>query len=339
MGWWSGMNFSIGAQEARRQLQEDIESAQDFIESITDKEEISDSDKELKERLEKALEDDKNDLITESEIKTIEKFVLFWQSLHEDRSLDERFEDAVESQCYLFGGMGIDGESEMMRYYPEKYNKKLPKNGGWIIVTSIPGVVVEAQPELFGVYYAKAVPIKKQISVAEFARNRIRVYDYYKVKINTLFGELCLWPHEYSLISNIDDVLDGVGEEYEMVKLGGDTNYDQSKVHYLGTRGISQAEVYQMLMGSINSTTFAFFRLASQEYKDYYQFFFDCTNKGIRPDMVPRLWESQQTGKPLFKVKYVKHDKDGKEVEIDKAEFEGSKNQKEGDLKEDQLEG
>jgi hypothetical protein len=335
--WWAGMNFSIGSQAFHADKKDILEKIRVFLLEIKKPKDLKNTHTELYNEI-KEFEESWDDKIEDDENlpEALGKFYGWYQQLKDPKSKFELLKKALESRMQLMegqtGSWGRTYNSEHQKYYPEEHGKKLSKAGSWIMIVP-ERIPVEHSPEQYTIYYAKPDPLSQEMEV-EFAET-FKV-PYYRVRITTDHGDLNLWPHEYVMINDIREIMSEVGTNYELKRLGGGANYDSSKVHYLGTRGIGQADVYDMLLGAVNSTTFCYFKLTNPETREYYTFFFDCMDRGISPNMVGRLWECKKTGKPLFKVKYQLN---GKEVTEDEFKAHTSKDKQESNPSEDQPTG
>lgn len=77
-----------------------------------------------------------------------------------------------------------------------------------------------------------------------------------EVKILTPNGSVILKPHEYDIVSNIKDVLSRVDNEHFLLKQFGSDNQKgkiADQIHYIRSRGISQADAITMVMGQVKS--------------------------------------------------------------------------------------
>lgn len=74
-----------------------------------------------------------------------------------------------------------------------------------------------------------------------------------RVRIVTQDGEVCLEPHEYTIVADIEPYMQEIGEAYEMRELGGikQAKKLREQVFYLASRGIRKIEAYKMLLGQI----------------------------------------------------------------------------------------
>lgn len=262
----------------------------DFL-KIKDRNEVTAQHQELLETIENQVEDhpDNSD---EEEWKLVNQFLEHYKDLFDDRTRKQKTVDLIDAKLSM--NWGADYHAERQRYYPEEYDKKLPKKGTWVMIRTVLPVEEKYRNEKYDVYYA--VPTPKTVSLGE----GIRV-PYYQVQVVINGQEVGVMPHEY-VITDIKGVLEGIPHQWEMIRLGGTSNYDAGKVHYLGTRGISKEQVYNMLMGSIQSLNYCYYKL-NPEAHEYFDFTFDCIERGIRPDMIDKLWLHKQTGKPLFTIK------------------------------------
>lgn len=335
--WWAGMNFSMGAQEFLAQKREISEGIRVFQQEAKKPKDLTEAHEKLFEEV-KDFEEQWGDKIEKDEDLPgiITNFFGWYDQLKDPKSKFELLKKALESRMQMMenqsGSWGKTYDSEHQKYYPEEHGKKLPKAGGWIMV--IPErIPVENSPEQYTTYYAKPDILYQSIDIDYAGTFKV---PYYRVKITMESGDLNLWPHEYVIITDIRGIMNEVSTNYELVRLGGDANYDVAKVHYLRTRGISQSDVYDMLLGAVNSTTFCYFKLVDSETREYYTFLFDCLDRGISPNMIERLWKCKKTGKPLFKINYMI---EGKEVTEDEFKAHSSKNREEGDTIEDQSAG
>jgi len=228
----------------------------------------------------------------------------------DDESEDEVSQDELQEEInesideYIYNEIGgANTTAERMKYHPEEYNKKLPKKGGWIMV--IMDIPTTAKPIKYSAYFAVPAPLKKTIQLKYgFHRNQKADVPYYRVRIQTQEGEVHLWPHEYIYIKESAILTEEVGNSFDMIKMGGDTNYDTAKVHYLKTRGIPESLTYELLLSGVNSINHVYFKIRP-EAVPFWEFYIDALQKGIRPEFALVLWERQQSGKPLFNVQTV----------------------------------
>lgn len=75
-----------------------------------------------------------------------------------------------------------------------------------------------------------------------------------RVRILTEDGEVCLEPHEYSIVQDIQPYLDEIGQGMILHELGGVKNAKKLKeqLFYVMSRGIPKVEAYRMLLGQID---------------------------------------------------------------------------------------
>lgn len=235
----------------------------------------------------------------------VNTFLSKYRELNDSTTIAEKVRGLIEAKAMFSRGEGYD--AELAAYYPDEYGKAIPSRGVWVMpVREIP-VEEKFRPGLYNAYYAKPAYTPVEFSIGE-GKPKIVKMRRLKARINVEAGEVMLLPHEYVVINNPADILQGVGEakEYEMVRLGGIPDYDQAKVHYLGTRGVPAAQVYEMLLGDINTINYCYFRLRP-EFFEQYDYIVSAMQKGIRYEMACKLWYHHKTGKPMFKVNIVKH--------------------------------
>lgn len=270
-----------------------------FISEIKDKKQVTKEHHELKDAIDLQMEE-YPDNVEDDEVELVTKFQQHWFNLHDDTTKRFRAEKIIDNLLCMSHSRE-DMLAEEQKYYPEKFGKNLPRKGGWVLMLKIVPVEEKYRNELFDVRYAVPIPNKK---VLHDEGGKPIVVPYYKAQIQVNGQEVTIWPHEY-VPYDIKEVLEGVGHQWEFVRLGGSTNYDEAKVHYLGTRGISRDKVYELLMGSIQSLDYCYYKLHPDAH-EYFDFVISCLERGIRSEMIDRLWHSKVTGKPLFKVVEVK---------------------------------
>jgi hypothetical protein len=75
-----------------------------------------------------------------------------------------------------------------------------------------------------------------------------------RVRIVTPDGEVCLEPHEFSIVTDIQPYMDELGNGYEMRELGGIKNAKKlhEQLFYVMSRGIPKTEAYSMLLGTVD---------------------------------------------------------------------------------------
>lgn len=232
----------------------------------------------------------------------VQEFLKLYKELSDTRSRDDRLRSILEERAMFSGNF----EAEMSGFYPQEYGKLIPGTGCWIMVLMVVPVAENVRPQLYGVYYALPEWVKSDIRLETMVLKTKRL----KARITTEGGEVMLHPHEYCIVHNIDDVLSGIGTEYEIIKLGGQAAYDEEKVYYLLTRGVPIEETYRLLLGGVGSINFQYFRLLPEAF-EMYDFLIPAMQKGISYDMACRLWYHKQTGTPIFK--FVNRKLDGKD--------------------------
>jgi len=181
-----------------------------------------------------------------------------------------------------------DWESEYMTFYPEDYNRKLPKDGAWIlIVKDVPTVV---SPEKYGIYYAKPQAKDRHVYGGK--------YKTWTAKIVVDDTDVQIHPYEYVVIRDANLLLEEIDKSVEMITLSGTGRLDKNKVFYLKSRGFSQIEVYQILFRSLTSQSFAYFRLLP-----HVQEYFELIQQGYDHAQAQAIMTGRNREVPTFKFK------------------------------------
>jgi hypothetical protein len=260
----------------------------DFCGNIKDKEQVTPAHKELKERID-YLVGEYYDNIDEKEQPEVERFLKHYFDLFDDRSKREKIDALIEGRLRFLTG-SIEGRtSERQRYYPSEYGKELPKKGAWVMLMIVLPIESKHRNNKYDIYYAVPKPERSRLGDGI-------IVPYYKVQVVINGQEVGVWPHEY-VPYNISEVLEGVGTQWVLNRLGGTPNYDPAKVHYLGTRGVTQEQVYKMLMASIKSLNYCYFSLVPEAH-EYFDHMIDGLQRGIRPEMLDLIWEKRLAAKP-----------------------------------------
>lgn len=168
----------------------------------------------------------------------------------------------------------ISGISEMAGYLPEKYHKKLPTRGGWIMIKRDIMVEEKLRPVVYGVYFAKGYWVECPRAKTVVKDYKIRLANAgkrYMVKINTGLSDISVYPHEYVVVDDIKIIFATLGKDYEMVKLGGTPNVEEERTHYLLSRGISRDKVYEKLLATVNTSNYCFFKPSEQTANALYR--------------------------------------------------------------------
>lgn len=135
-------------------------------------------------------------------------------------------------------------------YFP---HRKVEEQGAWIMVQKPPCTEYTVPP--LSIWYA----MPWDMTAASKAGIALK-----RVKILTPSGELGLFPHEFSVVTDISFY---VGKDHEGVffRTMNDTpvvNYDA--LHYLMSRGISREEATLMIIEQMKDPTYGWFEIAPQ---------------------------------------------------------------------------
>lgn len=121
---------------------------------------------------------------------------------------------------------------EVEDFFPEDFGKKLPDEGGWIIIT----MTVHCGKELLDetVKHLTVPHLSVWFAVPQVAGN-----GAIKAAIQTPDGEACVWPHEYNLF-NIGKFLEFSDEDgFNIHFLSENGAFDEAALFYLRSRGIA----------------------------------------------------------------------------------------------------
>lgn len=156
-------------------------------------------------------------------------------------------DEASQGQLLSHG----DGPANHAVYYPEQYDKDLGE-GAWIFVIDPP--ITEQwsrfKVPLLSLWWARP----HVLNDGQFG-TRLP----YQAIIQTPAGDLHLWPHEYTLCVDPQEIL---GEEgMEIHTLGGEPLLDEDHLFYLQQRGITRTEAVKMLFAQINQPNYCYVTL------------------------------------------------------------------------------
>lgn len=166
--------------------------------------------------------------------------------IHEDPDAFDESEEARD----LVAQFPIHGLHEMETYFPQDYNKRLPKEGNWIRVNVPPHTEITVPP--FSMWFATPWPMERD-------RNGLAAK---RVKIVTPSGEIGIMPHEYCVV---EDVTKWIGKEADGVylrQMNGNPVCDRDSLFYLMSRGISRSSATLLLIGQIKDPTFLWIEVA-----------------------------------------------------------------------------
>jgi hypothetical protein len=145
--------------------------------------------------------------------------------------------------------------AELMGYFPEEHDSKLPDEGAWILVKKSPETEYTVPP--LSIWYALPWPME----------DRRRGRGFYRVRIITPRGDLGILPHEYTVIK---DITRYVGQEKEGMRfrfLSEDVEIPSDQLFYVMSRGIPRREATMMLLPELKSPNLGWFE-SSKEIAD-----------------------------------------------------------------------
>ena len=158
-------------------------------------------------------------------------------------------------------------------YFPEDYGKKLPDEGGWILMLANVDVAKELNdgklerihvPHL-SIWYAMPHATSYSVEVGPVEMSAMQAI------IQTPQGQVHIWPHEYNVVSDISKWLQFTEEEGFFVHFldPQSAGFDEQKLHYIRSRGISLAQARRWLLPEIKSPFCCYFTLA-KEYAEVF---------------------------------------------------------------------
>ena len=146
-------------------------------------------------------------------------------------------------------------------YFPADYDKELPETGGWIMLLTsvhVGKAIGEAVKQItvphLSIWFA--TPTKSQAG-KNFEGVKMVMSQ---AIIRTLDGDVHIWPHEYTRVDLAkyleftDD--DGLHIRFLHPETGG---FDENKLHYIRSRGISEPEAKRWLLPELNNPNFCYF--------------------------------------------------------------------------------
>lgn len=157
--------------------------------------------------------------------------------------------DAIYAGAQLMQGGGSNpfasGEAaraEVMSYFPEDYDAKIPEEGHWVLVTKPPHT--EIKISRFSIWYA--LPEVRPSGRAGF--------EYHLARLLTPHGDLFLWPHEYIKV-DIAKYLQFIGEGFELQFFSESTAVQTEQLFYLMSRGVRRPDALTLLLPTLKSQT------------------------------------------------------------------------------------
>jgi hypothetical protein len=148
-------------------------------------------------------------------------------------------------------------------YFPEDYGKKLPENGSWIMLLCSVDVGNPLPDETFENIH---VPHLSMWYAMPAVTNFCRQVGPFEMPltlavIQTPQGEVRVWPHEYNVVNDLGRYLefaeeDGLFIHFLHPETGG---FDELKLFYLRSRGLSKAQAQRILLPELNNPNFCYF--------------------------------------------------------------------------------
>jgi hypothetical protein len=151
-------------------------------------------------------------------------------------------------------------------YFPADYGKELPEAGGWIMLLlsvrvgkAVGETVKKITVPHLSIWYATPTTI---LCGKQFDGVKLPMHQ---AIIRTLDGDVHVWPHEYTKVdlAKYLEFTDGEGLHIRFLhpETGG---FDENKLHYIRSRGISEAEAKRWLLPELNNPNFCYFEFDSE---------------------------------------------------------------------------
>lgn len=198
---------------------------------------------------------------------------------------------------HIEGGVLMGGEliQDLQMYYPEDYDKAIPKEGCWIMVLDTHSFGISSEvgkkEEATGTIWVKALSFF-------FAKPVVKNFDYEwnagqkMAKITTKQGDVLLYPHEYNVVDDIYKYYESFGDGVNIVWLNdkaGKDVADPDKLFYIRQRGIGIKEAYKMILGDIKDPNLLYLECDDELLEHF--------NKQVPPKQETELKTESQTEK------------------------------------------
>jgi hypothetical protein len=154
-----------------------------------------------------------------------------------------------------------DTYNDYSTYFPEEYGKAIPDEGAWIMVLDVPHTELSSRFE---------VPVMSTWRARRHSCNfghpqsgkTVLPFTPQQAVISTPGGDLHLWPHEYTIISDVSFMI-GAEPEFDMITLGGEPLFDDpvlaERLFYIQSRGISRHEAGLLTLNDQQAPDFVYF--------------------------------------------------------------------------------
>lgn len=151
-------------------------------------------------------------------------------------------------------------------YFPEDAGKEIPEEGAWVMVLDVPHTELSARFDvpLMSTWRARRHSANYGHLRSSWASGKVMTLPFtpQQAVIATPEGDLHLWPHEYTVISDVSFMV-GAEPEFTMMTLGGEPVFDDpvlvERLFYLQTRGISREEAALLMLNDQQAPDFVYF--------------------------------------------------------------------------------
>lgn len=133
---------------------------------------------------------------------------------------------------------GLGRLAEFHSMFPGE--QALAEDGDWIIVKKSPPTEYTVPP--LSIWFATRWPMDE-------GRRRV----IHRVKVTTPRGDVGLFPHEYSKITEIEKYYEFIGDGMTIHFFGNEEGIPKDKLFYLRSRGVSKRDAITMLLKTIRN--------------------------------------------------------------------------------------
>jgi hypothetical protein len=154
-------------------------------------------------------------------------------------------------------------------YFPEDYGKGIPESGAWIMLLMSVHVGKETTP---GKFEKVEVPhLSIWFALPTVSPNGYGDQKLKKAIIQHPKGEVHVFPHEYTIVSDLSKYLEMTEEEGFYINFLSETSggFDPDKLLYIMSRGIPKAVAQRMLLPELRDPFFCYFTF----HPDYSAYF------------------------------------------------------------------
>lgn len=231
--------------------------------------------------------------------------------------LDPDYVETDEGQGYLeeIKVNIMQSGDDPTHYFPDEYGKRLPKEGGWIMLLQTVHVgraITETETrhliEAYEMLTRDARPVTAETEFIEivvphlsmwFAMPTLAInlrawsgFHAHQAIIQTPHGSVNLWPSEYNIVKDINAYLGFIDEGAITINFMNESNkFDVDSLFYLMSRGLGRAQAQRLLLPDLKDPFYCYFTV-DQSISDYFGEGFGQTR--LTPDNHKRREEARR---------------------------------------------